>query len=355
MDLNWFWNQWYFGAGHPRLTISYMYNDTAKNVKVIVKQNQEKIFRLPISVDVYNGSKKERHKLWINNRTDTFTISYTQKPDLVNVDGDKMLLAEKMDNKTLDNFIHQYKYAGTYLDRREAIDFASTSDDPRAFEFLKTTAKDKFAGLRIYTLNKFDLREAKVRNEIEPILADLAANDPKTTVKAAAMSVLAAYGDEKYKDLFQKHVNDSSYSVAGAALEGLLMVDSSAAIQQARKTSNERVKGKLLESLTKVMMLTGDEAGFDMIANTFDEMPPNQSKFNLIVPFSQMLVKINDTEKVKKGIDMIVEFRDQIPAEYGIAPYINNILNSVAAKKQGSNNPAAQEQVAYIKDKVGGK
>src|SRR5688500_10403169 len=28
-DLNWFWNQWYFGSGHPKLDIKYIYDDAA--------------------------------------------------------------------------------------------------------------------------------------------------------------------------------------------------------------------------------------------------------------------------------------------------------------------------------------
>ena len=94
---------------------------------MIVKQTQKtnKIFKLPIAIDIYNGAKKVRYNVWSNNAVDTFTFNYTQRPDLVNVDGDKILLWTKKDNKTLDNFIHQYKYAGNYVDRREAIDFAS--------------------------------------------------------------------------------------------------------------------------------------------------------------------------------------------------------------------------------------
>ena len=26
-DLNWFWNQWYYGNGQPDITINYDYND----------------------------------------------------------------------------------------------------------------------------------------------------------------------------------------------------------------------------------------------------------------------------------------------------------------------------------------
>src|SRR5690349_4052350 len=101
-DLNWFWNQWYYGSGHPKLAMDYVYDDAAGKVQVIVKQTQAsgKVFRLPIAIDVYNGPAKERHKVWLENKTDTFSFTYKSRPDLVNVDGDKVLLCEKTDNKT---------------------------------------------------------------------------------------------------------------------------------------------------------------------------------------------------------------------------------------------------------------
>ena len=62
--------------------------------------------------DRYNGTEKVRYNVWANNAVDSFSINYTKRPDLINVDGDKIMLWTKKDNKTLDNYIHQYKYAG---------------------------------------------------------------------------------------------------------------------------------------------------------------------------------------------------------------------------------------------------
>src|SRR5215213_3676851 len=47
-DLNWFFNQWYFGSGHPKLDVTYDYDEAAKKVNVIVKQTQtsNKVFKL---------------------------------------------------------------------------------------------------------------------------------------------------------------------------------------------------------------------------------------------------------------------------------------------------------------------
>src|SRR5947209_1304410 len=54
-DMNWFWNQWYFGNGHPKLTINYSYDDAAKKARVIVNQTQSgaNIFSLPLKIDVW--------------------------------------------------------------------------------------------------------------------------------------------------------------------------------------------------------------------------------------------------------------------------------------------------------------
>ena len=351
-DLNWFWNQWYYGSGHPKLNIDYVYNDNAHQVKVVVTQKTDKIFRLPIAVDIYNGANKERHNVWLSNKVDTLTFSYANKPDLINVDGDKMLLAEKTDNKTLANYIHQYTYAGKYMDRKEAVDFALQSQDPKALALVKTAMKDKYHGLRLYTLNHLNMKDENIRSEVEPVLVELA-KDSKRLVRASAITLLGTYRKDMYKPIFLSNVNDSSYSVAGSALDALLAIDSSAAINAVQKMGKGNVgKGKLVEAVTKVMMASGDASGYDAIIKMFDEMPLGQAKFNLIQPLSEMLVKIDDTEKVKKGVDLIVQFRDAIPAEYGIAPFINNLLTNVANKKQANAGQNTAAQVEYIKSKT---
>jgi len=70
-DLNWFWNQWYFGAGHPKLDINYNYDDANKKVWVVVKQTQtsDKIFKLPVAIDLYNGANKTRYHVWVAKQT----------------------------------------------------------------------------------------------------------------------------------------------------------------------------------------------------------------------------------------------------------------------------------------------
>jgi aminopeptidase N len=357
-DLNWFWNQWYYGSGHPKLDINYDYDSSGKTAKVFIKQTQPgKIFKLPIAIDVYQGTDKKRYKVWIEHPADTFVFNTVSKPDLINVDGDKILLCEKTENKTLDNYIFQYKNAGLYLDRREAIDFAARnqSDDHKALEFMKTALKDSYHGLRAYTLQKLYLQNDSVKKSAEPLLADMAANDPNSRVRGSAIAALGRYKKESYKSFFLKSISDSSYSIAGSALTALGAIDTVAALEKARSLSGQHVKGELSDAVTNVLFTYSGENDFDSLAARFDKLPFGNEKFMILQPFANFLKRTQNPANFVKGIDMIVSFRDTIPIQYRqqIEPYFNGmILNGIAMSKQSKG---MTEQADYVKSKLPGK
>ena len=362
-DLNWYFNQWYFGSGHPSVDIDYIYDDAAGKVHVIVKQTQKsgKIFRLPLAIDIYNGSNKIRQNVWVKNVVDTFTFNYSKRPDLINVDGDKILLWVKKDNKTLDNYIHQYKYAGNYVDRREAIDFAAKkSDDPNAVELIRTALTDKYQGLRIFAIGKADLRKEMIKTSFEPVLLSLAKNDKYATVRAAAIQKLGEYKKPEYIALFKSATNDSSYTVAGNALAALGKVDPALATAVAKQLGEKPSKGLLSEIIMNEIVKSGDESMADKIIGDFEKMPMSQGKFQMLNTLSTYLSAIKDPEKVKRGVDEIVKFRDAVPENFRnqTDPFINGmVLKGILTKKdkdakENINNAAMKELAEYIKSKL---
>jgi aminopeptidase N len=356
-DLNWFWNQWFYGSGHPKLDISYDYDQSTQNAKVFIKQNQpDKIFKLPVAIDIYQGGGKKRYSVWLENKADTFAFPSSSKPDLINVDGEKILLCEKTDHKTLDNFIFQYENAALYADRREAIDFASLNQtiDPKAFKFLKNTINDRYQGLRIYAIQKLNLLDDSIKKSSEPLLAGLAQHDASTLIRSAAIQALGRYKKEEYKDLFLKSLNDSSYSVAGNALLALGSIDSAAALSGARTLASGHPRGALSRAITSTLYTYAGENDFDALAAEFETAPFGNAKFGLLQYFSNYLKKVNNPENFRKGVDLIVEFRDAIPEEFSeqILPYLNGmILNGIASSKQ---NAGMTEQADYVKSKIAG-
>lgn len=353
-DLNWYWNQWYYGSGHPKLTIDYAYDDAAGKVQVIVNQAQEtgKIFKLPAAIDIYSGSMKTRYKVWIEDKTDTFTFAYSKHPDLVNVDGDKVLLCEKQDHKTLDQYIFQYKNAGLYMDRREAIDScAGYQDDAKALGLLKAALKDRFYKLRSYTLGKLDLKRDEVAKEFEPLIAEMATHDPSRVVKAKAIELLGSYGNPAYEPLFLKATNDSSYTVSGNALEALAQIDSTKGLSVARQLLKAPAKGELSAAISGVLIKFGSEEDFDVISDNFDKMPVGQNKFEFLMPYASLLIKVTNTDKVKKGVDLLIKFKEAIPQAYRgqTDAYFDNALKGIAKHKQAAG---LTDQSDYIQAKL---
>ncbi|MGB4844162.1 MAG: hypothetical protein WBP16_06840, partial [Ferruginibacter sp.] len=280
---------------------------------VIIEQTQktDKVFRLPIAIDVYNGANKKRYNVWVENKVDTFTFKYTQKPELINVDADKVMLWVKTDNKTAENFVHQSKYAPLYLDRKEALDYFAKKGMPE----LANGLTDRYAPLRRSTIGKLEAskiaEDAKVIEAIEKI----ANTEKDRRTKAAAISYLAKTSNAKYKAIYDKNINDSSYSVAGAALEGLIGLSPDKAYELAKKYSSD-AKGDLGNVVNEEIIKNGTEADFDFVANRFDEMPLSQAKVQTVPTFAGYLVKISDMAKVKKGVDLIVKFRNAIPEQF---------------------------------------
>lgn len=361
-DLNWFFNQWYFGSGHPSVDIDYVYDDAARTVKVIVKQTQKsgKIFQLPLSIDVYEGAAKTRYQVWARNAADTFTFTYNKRPDLVNVDAEKNMLWTKKDNKTLENYIHQYSYAGNYVDRREAIDFASKKlDEPKAVELVKKALNDPYAGLRNFAISKADLRKEAIRTGFEPVLASLAKSDKSASVRASAISKLGEYKKPEYTALFKSAVNDSSYTIAGNALTALGKTEPALATALAKELADKPSKGILKAAVMNEIVKSGDESMADKIIGGFAEMPLSQEKFQTLNTLSTYLAAIKNPDKIKWGVDEIVKFREAVPEAFQnqTNPFINGmILKGLLAKKdkeaKESNNDALKQLAEYIKSKL---
>jgi len=310
-DMNWFWNQWFYGNGNPVVKIDYSYDNGKATVIVEQTQKTDKVFRLPIAIDVYTGAVKKRYNVWIENKIDTFTFNYSQKPDLINVDADKVMLWVKTDNKTAENFVHQMKYAPLYLDRKEALDYFAKKNMPE----LANGLTDKYAPLRISTINKLEASKIAEDPKVIETIEKIANTDKDRRTKAAAISYLAKTSSAKYRSLYEKNINDSSYSVAGAALEGLVGLDPAKSYELAKKFSSD-ARGDLGAVVNDIIIKEGTEADFDFIASRFEKMPLSEEKLGATAAFTGYLEKVKNIANVKKGIDQIIKFRNMIPEQY---------------------------------------
>ena len=332
-DLNWFWNQWYYGSGQPELTINYDYSNN--NSRVIIEQTG-KIFKLPLTIDVYNGgANKKRYKVWVENKSDTFYFASDQKPSLINVDADKVLLAKKTDNKSAEEYDQQFKYAGNYLDRKEALEYFAANK----LSNLANGLNDKYYGLRLFTLDKLNETKGYTVPTVLSVVEQIADKDPNKKVQAKALEILVKLNDKKYQPLFTKYAGDSSYSVSGAALDGLVKLIPSEAYTLAKKYA-DNPKGKLGSVVTKIIMENGTEDDFNMILENYKNAPASQTKIEETFAFANYLSEVKNGANVKKGVDEIMELRNQIPEKFRsfVDPAFKQAFSKISTAKRSEGN-----------------
>jgi len=341
-DLNWFFDQWYFNAGHPELTIDYNWDEATKTQKVTIKQTQTgMVFTLPIAVDIYAGGQKQRHQIVVKDAVQNFAFKTTVKPDMVNVDADKILLAAITDNKSIKEYAFQYAHAPLYLDRLEAINVASKNQkDTDGVKIMLAALKDKFHGLRLSTLQKLDLSNPEIAKTALPAIHKMAVADSNTRVQAQAITALAYFNNPADLPLFKKGLEGKSYAVQGASLMAIALQQPQDAMATA-KAFEKNNKKALTEAIVNVYAKFGTEKELPFISEKFSTLG-TQEQIQLIPAYMNMLGKVNDINALKTGVDAVKAIGVKYKS-YGANKFVTNFL--VQLKQQKQSDPAS---LAYI-------
>ncbi|WP_419487115.1 M1 family metallopeptidase [Chryseobacterium bernardetii] len=256
-DLNWFFNQWYFGSGNPKINYTFTFEPVKKQVAVTINQTQDQMFEFPLVIDVYENGKPKRYNVWVNaDAKNTFNFDVSKAPDLVNINADGVLLADITDKKTPEQNLLQFTNSKEYKNRYNAL--AGIKDEvgknPAATKLLAAALKDPFFRIRIQALELVDLSNPEQMKALGSEVEKLASNDPKTLTRAAAISALAKTKDKKYLPLFEKGMGAVSNAVKGSSLGAILVIDPSKANSLADKIDLDGASDELQAQLLPVIV-----------------------------------------------------------------------------------------------------
>lgn len=218
-----YFNQWYYQGGNPILEIQYGY--TNGQATISVKQTQDssvQTFSLPVKVDMYVNGSKIRKNILIDKREQNFSFDVAAKPDFIDMDVDKIVVGQIIENKKVADYLYQYKNVPSYYNRIEAIKFASKDRSHEAQFILLAGLEDQQDDLRTLSVKGLDLGDSQIKEAALKSLLNMAKNDKNTTVRAAAILKLASTGDTAYKELMYESVKEQSYKVIAAGVSGLI-------------------------------------------------------------------------------------------------------------------------------------
>ena len=332
-DLNWFFNQWYYGSGHPKISYTTSFEPVKKMVTITINQNQiGENFQFPLAIDVYENGKPTRKNVWIAAKEkNDFTFQVSKNPDFVNINADGVLLGEFTETKTPEQYFTQYTNSKDFLSRYKAVENAVENKgvNPASLKTLVAALKDSNFRIRMKALSGLDLSKPDQAKAALSEVEKMASNDPKTLVQSAAISALAKTKDKKYLPLFEKGINTVSNSVKGSSLTGISLVDPAKVASLADKIDLEGASDDLISELLPVIVKNKIEKQMAAIASTAAFYP---------------FIKFQNPElgaSAEDGFNWIMS-SDNLKATENVTKVLTQV------KKQIGENPQAKMMILQI-------
>jgi len=275
LDMNWFFNQWFMvKGGHPIIDVTNNFNAAEGMVELTVEQKQNfkdlPVYELPLEIDVYENGKATRHHIVIKEAKQTFKFKASAKPQLVNFDAERQLLAAINYKKSLEEYVFQYKNAPLYGDRSEALkELNKEIKNEVAYTTMKWAAEnDKFHRLRDMAIYNLYSSSKEKEAELKPLMMKIYEKDTKTTTRANALEYLNKYYENSAElpALNENALKESSYAVNIEALNYFIKKDPKDALIKAK--AFEKDAGKtILYTMANLYGNHGSDLDIEFFSN----------------------------------------------------------------------------------------
>src|SRR6266704_2032217 len=242
-NLDWFWSQWVYGAGHPRLRVTSAYDTAARKLTLTVQQTQTdsakadstglafetpKVFRMPVTIRVGTVSGDVVRRVELAAREQTIEVpGLASAPTMVVFDEGNTILKELTFDQPTPWLATQLKRDPDLWNRQWAIDqLGQRPADAAAVAALAeaATGADYF---RTRAGAVEALGELPAASTAAPLAAAL--RDTSAQVRRAAIAALGQLGGARAAELSRATFQtDPSYEVRAAALTALARADSTA-------------------------------------------------------------------------------------------------------------------------------
>ena len=312
-DWNWFFNQWYYHAGHPVIRVAYDYNDTTQKLTVTVTQAQSEsqndsafVYQLPLKAKVMYGDDKTTVDWNINKKKEVFTYPYKSghRPVVI-PDCNHVLPGEMKDSKKPAQWLEQLIHADDFISKRLAVSAAGRQLSDSTSQVILTLAlNDSLYAIRRNTLSQLaNTQNEKYHKKWTPKVIAMATGDKNNEVRATAFEVLGNWKASQAKKEMIAALNDSSYAIAGNALAALNKIDNDTAYILARLFVGKNPKTSLDAAVWNIL---GKKGADDDIA-LFEKKVPFVSgtrKFSFALSISNYLKNVKSDASFKRGLDL---------------------------------------------------
>jgi len=264
-NLDWFFDEWIYGAGYPMFEITQRWNQSDRTVSVTVRQTQTPdsltgIFQTPVDILVWVGDDPETYTEMITDSVHVFTYPAYREPKLVIFDKGSNILKRVKFEKPAAQWIEQLLHADDAADRIDAVHELRWMVDTPAVRaaLVEALLRDHFWGVRSEAALALGDAKSPNADDLVPGYGDRDAR-----VRGSVIRSLGNFkGDLVVKTLHHAFDVDSSYSVASNALRGLVKADSAHSLPLClealgRESEDDQVRLSALRSFASYKNVPG--------------------------------------------------------------------------------------------------
>jgi len=313
--LDWFFDQWVYKPGHPKLRVSWSWDDRQKLASVTIRQTQSTddgtpIFRLPMTIDFKAGRTRPRaFQVTVDQAEQTFSFPLAAKPSFVRVDPYFRVVKEIEFERPTAELVAQLRDDDDIAGRIDAAGALGKKGSPEAVRALEAAMTgDRFwavqasAAKALGVIRTDDAREALIRA--------LAVRNPK-----ARRGVVAALGEFRgdppaFEALKPLAARDQSWFVESEANRsiGKLRVDGAFEVLERnfrRPSFRSVVRNGVIDGLVAVR----DERGFALLSEAARYGEPFQSRPPAVQGMARLGILFEGRKKAV-GEDIAAFLRD---------------------------------------------
>jgi aminopeptidase N len=198
-DLDWFFDQWAYGIGYPKVQLTRAWDASTKTLTVTLRQTQaidktHPFFRFPATVRIVTRDSVVRHEIMMTTQDQKFAIRLPSAPMTFRFDEGGWLLGTVHTDQTPEELSELAKHD---------LDLAG----------------------RVWALTALDSSTAPAARDARRFVS---LNDPEPTQRAEALRQIGMYDRDVSKDLLRASLADPDGIVRGRAIRSLAYGDGAA-------------------------------------------------------------------------------------------------------------------------------
>jgi aminopeptidase N len=291
-DMQWFFDQWIYGIGHPIFEVTKKYDPTGKILLLTLRQTQPKdSTTLYPQAEYFKGwmdiALDERiERVWVEPKQENIiSLTSTSEPKFVNVDVGSAWIKEMKFEKSLNEWLYQFTndkdVTGRSLAMTQLVAIAKTEstsvDDKQkivdAFhQVISGNFYWRFRGNALSQLRGILQQpyDAKTLSLVKSII-----EEESSWLKSSALFFLGTTNDPTYAPIYINALSDKSDRVIGAAAVALAKTKAPGVFDTLMKLKDKPSwKNQSLMTALNAMKIVGDPRTVEVALEALRDNPP---------------------------------------------------------------------------------